>query len=120
MSLVKFEAVLDQIVDDLHSEYRNWDGDVMLLTDTHKDIICYHFLLNMKTWWDDVLPPVIVNQAEFLEELYWNSMKTQISCILRGDIYLSLESTLRDLVQDSYDRVNQIKPEPFAGYERGQ
>ena len=46
MSLINFEAVLDQMVDELHPEYRNWDGDVMELNDTHKDSICYHFLLN--------------------------------------------------------------------------
>jgi len=27
---------------------------------------------------------------------------------------------LRDMVQESYDRVHNIQPEPFAGYERGQ
>jgi len=120
MSLINFEAVLDQMVDELHPEYRNWDGDVMELNDTHKDSICYHFLLNMKTWWDDILPPVLINPEDFLHELYTNSASQSISAVIRDDIYLSLELTLRDLVQDSYDRVNQTKPEPFAGYDRGQ
>lgn len=114
------EDKFDEMVAGLESEYISWDGDIIDLTDTHKDAFCYYFLLNMPSWWDDYFPPVVINQAEFLDELYWNSMQTQISCILRGDIYLSLETTLRELVQESYDRVYDVQPEPFAGYERGE
>jgi hypothetical protein len=74
----------------------------------------------MKTWWDDILPPVLINPEDFIHELYTNSASQSISAVIRDDIYLNLESTLRDAVQDSYDRVNQTQPEPFAGYERGQ
>lgn len=114
------EDQIDEIVRGITPEYRSWEGDIIELTDKHKDTFCYYFLVNMPSWWDDYLPPVIVNQAKFLEELYWNSMQTQISCILRDDIYLSLENTLRELVQESYDRVYNVESEPFAGYERGQ
>lgn len=114
------EEKFQEIVVGLEPEYRSWEGDLIDLTDTHKDAFCYYFLLNMPSWWDDCLPPVTINQAEFLDELYWNSMQTQISCILRGDIYLYLESTLRELVQEAYDVAYNVQPEEFAGYARGQ
>jgi hypothetical protein len=114
------EVKFQEIVLGLEPEYRTWEGDLIDLNDTHKDAFCYYFLLNMPSWWDDYLPPVTINQAEFLDELYWNSMQTQISCMLREDIYLSLESTLRELVQEAYDVAYNIQPEEFAGYARGQ
>ena len=47
MSLINFEAVLDQMVDELHPEYRNWDGDVMELNDCDKDQYLLPFFVKL-------------------------------------------------------------------------
>jgi len=120
MSILKFQDRLDDIVSGLFPEYRNWEGDLIDLSDGHKDHICYHFLICMPSWWDDCFPPCVVNREDFLHELYLNSGSQSISAIIRDDIYLALEHTLRDLVQESFKRVHNIQPEPFAGYERGE
>ena len=36
------------------------------------------------------------------------------------DIYLSLESHLRDIVEEVYNDVYNVETEEFAGYEVGQ
>ena len=56
----------------------------------------------------------------FLAFLYRDSEKSPLSVILRGEIYMYLEGGLRVMVQESYDKMHNIKPEPFPGYERGQ
>lgn len=100
-------------------DHRNFDGSIIVLSDEHKDEICYNFLKYFTSWWDDVLPPCLVRPAVFLRYLYEETEDEDLSCILRGDIYLSLELHLNTLVGEVHDLLN-IKPEPFAGYERGE
>ena len=52
--------------------------------------------------------------------LYNGSNDERLSGVLRYDIYLAIEPTLRDIVQEVYDEVHNTPVEPFAGYERGQ
>jgi hypothetical protein len=108
------------LVYNIQNSYRDWDGDLIDLEDYDKDAVCYTFLLNMESWWDDMLPPVVINQKEFLDSLYQNIEPDQTSVTLRNAIYLNLESTLREWVQEAYDELNNVQPEPFAGYGRGQ
>ena len=110
---------LDLQVANIQPRYKNWQGDLIDLNDYDKDTLCYAFLLQMTSWWDDVLPPTVVNQQVFLDVLYHTDSNT-VSHMLKDAIYLTLESTLRDLVQEIYDELNHVQPEPFAGYERGQ
>jgi len=106
-------------VSNIQPDYKNWEGDLIELNGHDKDTLCYAFLLKMTSWWDDVLPPTVVNQQEFLDILY-NTNSNAVSHMLKDAIYLTLEPTLRDLVQEIYDELNHVQPEPFAGYERGQ
>tara|TARA_B110000285_G_scaffold82627_1_gene95085 strand:+ start:223 stop:591 length:369 start_codon:yes stop_codon:yes gene_type:complete len=102
------------------SDYRHFDGNIIEFSDEHKDEICHAFLKCFPSWWDDVLPPCLVKPEVFLHYLYEETEDEDLSCIIRGDIYLSLELHLSDLVDEVYNEVFNIKPEPFAGYERGQ
>ena len=120
MSILQFEDRLDDMVASYANVNNSWDGDVIDCNDYVKDRLCFQFLLHAESWWDDILPSIIINQAEFIAKLYDNSDASMLSNIIRGDIYLYLEDRLREMVQDSFNRVNNIKPEPFAGYERGQ
>lgn len=119
---MSFELIKQNLklqISNMQPRYKNWDGDLIDLNDYDKDTICYTFLRQKESWWDDMLPPVVINQAQFLDALYHDTPDT-ISTMLKNAIYLSLELALRDLVQDIYDELNEVQPEPFAGYERGQ
>jgi hypothetical protein len=111
---------LELLIANIQPSYRNWDGDLIDLTDYDKDSACYKFLLQMDSWLDDVLPPCISNQKDFLDCLYNDIESDMCSQVLKSSIYLHLEPLLRDLVQEAYYIVNNIQPEPFAGYERGE
>ena len=119
MSIELIKQNLKLQISNMQPRYTNWYGDLIGLLDYDKDTICYTFLRQMESWWDDMLPPVVINQAQFLDALYHDRPYT-VSTMLRNAIYLSLESSLRDLVQEIYDELNEVQPEPFAGYERGQ
>jgi hypothetical protein len=74
----------------------------------------------MKSWWDDCLPAMSERQqTALLDELY-RGENSKLSNMMKDEIYLTLEPTLRDLVQEIYNELNHVQPEPFAGYERGQ
>ena len=120
MSILKFQDRLDDMVSSYANVNDGWDGDVIDCNDYVKDRLCFQFLLHAESWWDDILPPIIINQTKFIAKLYDKSDESMLSNMIRGDIYLYLEDRLRDMVQESYDRVHNIQPEPFAGYERGQ
>jgi len=120
MSMQSFEETLDAVLPTMMSEYKRWEGDLLDLVDGDKDTICYFFLKNMPSWWDDYLPPNLLDQHNFLDELYTNSRNEQISCTLRDSIYLTLELFLREQVLNSYARVMDIESEAFAGYDRWQ
>jgi hypothetical protein len=104
----------------MQSSYEAWGGDLIDLADDYKDAVCYTFLLNMEGWWDDMLPPVVINQKEFLDSLYQSIEPDATSVALKNAIYLNLESTLREWVQEAYDELNSVNPEPFPGYGRGE
>ena len=74
----------------------------------------------MPSWLDDVLPPCISHQKDFLDCLYNDIESDMCSQVLKSAIYLHLEQTLRVLVQEVFDEINNVQPEPFAGYERGE
>jgi hypothetical protein len=74
------------------TQYRHFTGELIDYTDAHKDDICYNFLINFPTWWDDVLPPATAYRAQFLDNLYNHSLNQSLS----GE------------------------PEEFAGYGRGE
>ena len=119
MSKELIKQNLELQISNMQPRYKNWDGDLIDLNDYDKDTICYTFLRQMESWWDDMLPPVVINQAQFLDALYHDTRDT-VSTMLKNAIYLSLELALRGLVQEIYDELNHVQPEPFAGYERGQ
>jgi hypothetical protein len=119
-SEIGFKIWLEDNLPRIVKDYRNFDGNVIVLSDEHKDELCYNFLLNFHSWWDDVLPPVTACRLGFLDELYNRSLGQNLSEIIRNDIYLYLELHLNDVVTEVYNEVFNIKPEPFAGYERGQ
>ena len=118
-SEIGFKIWLEDNLPRMANDYRHFDGNIMAMSDEHKDEICYNFLLNFKSWWDDVLPACVRHRASFVRSLY-QTEDEDISLILRGDIYLSLESHLADFVDEAFWENFNIKPEPFAGYERGE
>lgn len=117
---VDFKIWLEDNLPRIVKDYRNFDGNVIVLSDEHKDELCYNFLLNFHSWWDDVLPPVTACRFGFLDELYSKSLGQNLSEIIRNDIYLYLELHLNDVVTEVYNEVFNVKPEPFAGYARGE
>lgn len=120
MSMQSFEQTVDAVLPSIMEGYKSWEGDLVELKDGDKDTICYLFLKNMPSWWDDILPPNLLDQHNFLDELYTDSMGEQISCTLRDSIYLTLELFLREQVFDSYARVMEIPTEEPQGWRQGQ
>ena len=112
MTMQTVRQNLELLVANIQPSYRNWDYD--------KDSACYKFLLQMDSWLDDVLPPCISNQKDFLDLLYNDIESDACSNLLKNAIYLHLEPTLRDLVQEAYYSVNNVQQEAFAGYARGE
>ena len=119
-SLRAFKDWLSDTLPEYAPQYRYFTGNIIDYTDGHKDDICYNFLINFPTWWDDVLPPATSCRVGFLDELYSRSLGQNLSEIIRDDIYLSLESHLSEIVEEVYNDVFNIQPEEFAGYEVGQ
>ena len=109
------------LIEDFNEEYKNWDGDIIDLSDEHKDLLCYEWLLAYPSWMDDYLPVCISgikSQIEFLDLLYAKGTD-EASQLLKGAIYLELESALRERVADLFCE-EHIEVEPFAGYGRGE
>lgn len=124
MSMKDAESVIKELVHGFINEFDNrpvveWGGDIIDLSDYKKDCLCFAFLKNMPSWWDDIVPPVIVNQQEFIEKLYVGS-DCIVTNLIRNDVYLYLEDRLREMVQEAWDVINNVQPEPFEGYSRGQ
>jgi hypothetical protein len=119
-SLRAFKDWLSDTLPEYAPQYRNFTGELIDYTDAHKDDICYNFLINFPTWWDDVLPPATSCRFDFIYKLYNNSLNENLSDIIRNDIYLSLESHLSEIVEEVYNDVFNVQPEEFAGYGRGE
>jgi len=119
-SLPEFKRWLSNALMAYKPSYKHFTGDFIDYTDEHKDDICYNFLLNFPSWWDDVLPPQTSNPSNFLFVLYRGSFNESISISIREDIYLSLEIGLADIVESVFNETFNIPVEEFAGYEVGQ
>jgi len=119
-SMSAFKDWLSDTLPEYAPHYRHFNGDLMCYSDEHKDWICFAFLEHFPSWWDDVLPPCLLDPRYFLEYLYQETENEQLSLILRGDIYLALESTLCPIVEKVFNEVYNVQPEEFAGYEVGQ
>jgi hypothetical protein len=120
MSIQEVNSEFNNLVELYSKENLRWDGDIIDLPINIQDKLCYVFLFNMDSWWDDVMPPCINNQSLFLDSLYDDSNKTSLALLIRSEIYLYLENTIGYIVEESYNLANNIKPEPFPGYERGE
>ena len=119
-SLRAFKDWLSDTLPEYATQYRHFTGELIDYTDAHKDDICYNFLINFPTWWDDVLPPATAYRAQFLDNLYNHSLNQSLSGVIRDDIYLSLESHLSEIVEEVYNDAFNVQPEEFAGYGRGE
>ena len=109
------------LIDDFVRADAKWGGDVIDLCDGKKDVLCYEWLRVHSSWLDDYLPVAItgtVHQIEYLDALYAQG-NDRASLMLKDAIYLSLETTIRDRVEEYY-LAEHAEAEPFAGYEAGQ
>ena len=71
------------------------------------------------------MPTSSMSQEPIIHAIYAQREKdSRLANLIKGDIYLVLESTLRDLIQELYVAINYVdllsSAEYFAGYERGQ
>ena len=109
------------LIDDFYRVNQKWEGDIIDLIDSEKDVLCYEWLRAYPSWMDDYLPCCItgtVSQLEFLDMLYTEGTDS-VSLRLKDAIYLSLETSLRDMVQE-YFCEEHMEAEPFAGYGAGE
>ncbi len=109
------------LIEEFYNKYQDWDGDIIDLTDADKDLLCYEWLRAYTSWMDDYLPVAItgtVSQIEFLDLLY-SKGTDEASQLLKGAIYLALETSLREIVADQFCEEHMVA-EPFAGYGRGE
>ena len=109
------------LIDDFVRADAKWEGDIIDLCDGKKDVLCYEWLRVHSSWLDDYLPVAItgtVHQIEYLDALYAQG-NDRASLMLKDAIYLSLETTIRDRVEEYYLE-EHAEAEPFAGYEAGQ
>jgi hypothetical protein len=107
-SLRAFKDWLSDTLPEYATQYRHFTGELIDYTDAHKDDICYNFLINFPTWWDDVLPPATAYRAQFLDNLYNHSLNQSLSGVIRDDIYLSLESHLSEIVEEVYNATGGV------------
>ena len=115
----EFKDWLSNIMPFYCKEYREFEGNVMELSDFDKDFVCMKFLSCFPSWMDDVVPPCTINKSNYLHGIYDDSDCHFLEEI-RGDIYLELESKLDELMREVWAEYSNDKPEPFAGYEVGQ
>lgn len=110
---------IKDLIDDLYNKRPNWEGDIIDLPDAEKDMLVLWWLLAYPSWQDDYISPAIetAKRVGYLRLLY--KSKDSASVMLKDEMYLSLETTLRECVLEYYVE-NHMKPEAFAGYERGQ
>jgi len=118
-SIRAFKDWLSDTLPEYAPQYRHFTGEIIDYTDAHKDDICYNFLMNFPTWWDDVLPPATSCRFGFLDELYNRSLGQNLSEIIRNDIYEYLESTLAEILAEEWAEHTGEHAEPFQGYGWG-
>jgi hypothetical protein len=100
-------------------EYGEFDGNVRVLEDCDKDLVCRNFLYYFPSWIDDIVPPCTIDKARYIDAVYSECEECFLDEI-RGDVYLYLESKLDELMREVWAEYSNAKPEPFAGYEVGQ
>jgi hypothetical protein len=105
MSIEQFEKNIVDYVVSIKSYNDSWGGDILDLEDSQADGLCYEFLMCMTSWWDDILPPVVVKEKSFIKMLYDKDDNSPLVNILKNDIYLHIEDHIRETVQDVFDRV---------------
>lgn len=109
------------LIDDFVRADAKWEGDIIDLCDGKKDVLSYEWLRAYPSWLDDYLPVAItgtVSQIEYLDVLYRKG-NDKASLMLKDALYLSLETSLREIVQEHFC-TEHMEAETFAGYERGQ
>jgi len=109
------------LIDDFVRADAKWEGDIIDLCDGKKDVLCYEWLRAYPSWLDDYLPVAItgtVSQIEYLDVLYRQG-NDKASLMLKDALYLSLETSLRDTVEEYYLE-EHVEAEPFAGYGAGE
>ena len=95
-------------------------GNVRELPDYIIDSVCKSFLDCFPSWRDDIVPPCAVDQQEYLNKVYEEGQECSLKDFIRGDIYLTLESKLDELIREVWAEYSNAKPDPFAGYEVGE
>jgi len=93
------------LIEEFVNSDAKWCGDIIDLCDAKKDVLCYEWLRAKPTWMDDCLPAAItgtVNQLAYLDTLYLQG-SDKASLMLKDAIYLELETSLRDRIQDHYN-----------------
>lgn len=113
------DFINDAIIPFIEKNYKHFDGDIIDLEDQLKDEMCYGWLKSMKSWYDDILPPVITDQDAFLDAIYAQP-PTDAMTEYRNDIYLYLEPTLAEILAETWAEHTGEYAEPFAGYGRGE
>ena len=89
MELQKFkDFISDVVLPEITNDYYDFEGDIIDLEDREKDELCFVWLSTMKSWRDDILPPVITNPDHFLEVVYNNNNVSDAMLAYRNDIYL--------------------------------
>ena len=116
----KFKDWLSNAMPEYSRGYREFDGNVMELSDFDKDFVCKSFLDCFPSWIDDLVPPCAVDQQEYLNKVYEEGSNCTLKDLIRGYIYLELESKLDELMREVWAEYRNAKPEPFPGYEVGQ
>jgi hypothetical protein len=112
------DFINDAIIPFIEKNYKNFDGDIIDLEDQIKDELCYGWLKSMKSWYDDILPPVITDQDAFLDAIYAQP-PTAAMTEYRNDIYAYLESTLAEILAEEWAEDTGEHAEPFQGYGWG-
>lgn len=113
------EFVNDGIIPFIDQGGMHFEGDIIDLSDNLKDEMCYGWLKSMKSWYDDILPPVITDQDAFLDAIYAQPPTASMT-EYRNDIYLYLEPTLAEILAEMWAEHTGEYAEPFAGYGRGE
>ena len=78
------------------------DRDLIDYTDTEKDLVCRAFLENDFNWCDDILPSLVGRDIylEWIAYIYGYYVGGELHAEYRNAIYLYLESTLDEIIED--------------------
>lgn len=123
-ALSMFEDYVSTMIGFYDIETPKWEGNVQDLSDKHKDALCHEWLRLFPSWHDDIygevfeeeIPQGMGNDDNFIDVMYssdeFNKEKDMV--------YFYMERKLCEIVEEVYNDVYNIRPEPFPGYEAGQ